>query len=288
VSELEDLGHEAPAAGLQHPPVGVSKAGEVDVYEFGERAVGLDEAGLELARRGPQGRDRRVARRRRRAPGIAEQRLAGDGVVRRGAPGGQEGLGLAGAQAVAVERGRQRRLLAPRQRRQGVGRGGGQSAGIDAAGHLGHQPAAEDQAPVHPAPTAAEQRGDARRRQVIVVGQRAHHAGLVHRAQGAARGIGLQQPGLAQHAGSVLHDHRHLRVAVARPVRQALEAVQDFIGPVGGGGDPQRQRGQPAGGIGARPAQRGQGGGQLRDRQIDDEAHRRRPSTGRTCERGDR
>jgi hypothetical protein len=54
VSELEDLSDEAPAAGLQHPPVGVGKAGEVDVHELGERTVRLDKAGLELTRRRPQ------------------------------------------------------------------------------------------------------------------------------------------------------------------------------------------------------------------------------------------
>jgi hypothetical protein len=164
VSELEDVSDEAPAAGFQHPPVGVRKAGEVDVQKLGERPVGLGEPRLELLRRRPQGRDAGVARGGRCAPGIAEQRLARDGVARGGAPGGQEGLGLAGAQAVAVERGRQRRLLAARQRGQGVGRGDGELAGIDAAGRLGHQPAAEDETPVHPAPAAAEQRGDPRRR----------------------------------------------------------------------------------------------------------------------------
>jgi hypothetical protein len=114
VGELEDLSDEAPAAGLQHPPVGVGQAGEVDVHEFGEGALGLGEARLERARRGPQRRDRRVARGGRRAAGIAEQRLARDGVVRGGAPGGQEGLGLAGAQAVTVQGGGQRRMLAAR------------------------------------------------------------------------------------------------------------------------------------------------------------------------------
>ncbi len=258
------------------------------MHECGERAVGLGEARLELARRGPQRRDRGVARRGRRTAGIAKQRLPGDGIIRGGAPGGQEGLGLAGAQAVAVQGGGQRRLFAARQRRQGVGRGGGELAGIDAAGHLGHQSAAEDEAPVDPAPAAAEERGDPRRREVIVIGQRAHHAGLVHRAQGAARGIGLQQPGLAQHVGRVLHDDRHVGEPGLAPAGQPLEAIEHLIGPVGRGGDAQRQRGQPAGRVRARPPQRGQRGGQLRDRQVDDEAHRRRPSTGRTCERGAR
>ncbi|HVQ75075.1 MAG TPA: hypothetical protein VMT79_05995 [Candidatus Binatia bacterium] len=124
VGELEDLGAEAAPAGFQDPPIRVGEAGEIHVHEGVEGAFGLREPGLEVPRRGSQGRYGGVARRGRGAARIAQQRLAGDGVVRGGAPGGQEGLGLAGAQAVAFQGRGQPRLVAARQRRQGVGRGG--------------------------------------------------------------------------------------------------------------------------------------------------------------------
>jgi hypothetical protein len=69
-----------------------------------------------------------------------------------------------------------------------------------------------------------------RGREVIVVDERADDARLVHRAERAARGIGLQQPGLAGDAGGVLHDDRHVGVAVLPPAGQALEAVLHLVG----------------------------------------------------------
>ena len=64
---------------------------------------------------------------------IAQQGLAGGGVGR-DAPGGEDGLGLARAQAVAREGVGQARLLGARERREGVGGRRGEPAVIDVRG----------------------------------------------------------------------------------------------------------------------------------------------------------
>jgi len=141
---------------------------------------------------------------------------------------------------VAQERVGQARLLRARERGETVGRGRGQPASIDVRGHDRHEPAAEREAAVDPAAPAAEEFGDLRWRERVLVGQGAHHARLVHGAHRAAGGVRLQQPGFAHHPGGVFDDDRHVRVAVARPLRQALEAIEHLVGAVAVGGDAHR------------------------------------------------
>ena len=250
---MDDLGGQAPLAGLQDSTVGIGEAREVEVEQLLEGILGLIEPGLELAGRGAQGRHGRRTRAGRGAARIAEQRLPRGGVGR-GLPGGEERLGLARAQAVARHGVRQALLVAARHGRERGGRGGGEAAGVDVRRDVGRKPAAEGQAPVHPAATAAEELDDLGRRQVIVVGQRADDPRLVHGAQGATRRVGLQQAGLADDTGSVFHDHGHVSVAVAGPAGEAFEAVEHFVGAVPRWGHAQGQRGEGARGIGARPA----------------------------------
>jgi hypothetical protein len=272
--QLNDLRGEAPLAGFLDPALGIGEAGEIERQQLVEGAFGLIEARLKCAGRLAEWRDDGVAGRRHLGPWIAQQRLAGGGVGG-DAPGGEEGVGLARAQAVAEDRVGQARLVPARERREGRGRGGGQPAGIDVAGHGWRQPTAEGDTAVDPAPAAPEQLGDLRRGELVVVGQRAHHAGLVHRAQRPAGGVGLQQPRLAHDAGRVFDDHRHVGVAGAGPGRQALETVQDLVGAVAGRRHAQGQRGQRARRIGPGPAQRRQRGGQPRDRELKHAGNRR-------------
>jgi hypothetical protein len=246
----DDLRGQAPLAGRQDPAVGIGEASEVEGQEFRERASGLIETGLELAGRRTERRDDGVLGRGDCTARIAQQRLAGDGVGR-DAPGREEGLGFARAQPVTRDGVGEARLVPARERREGVRGGGGQPAGIDVAGQRRRQPAAERQAAVDPAASPPEQLGDLDRGELVIVGQRPHHAGLVHRAQRPPRGVRLQQPGLADDAGRVLDDHRHMGVAGAGPGRQALEPIQYFVGAVAGRGDAQGQRSERARRIGA-------------------------------------
>jgi hypothetical protein len=279
--QSDDLGGQAPLAGLQDAAVRLGESGEIDAGEFLKGALGLVEARLEVARRGTEGRHGAGARGRHGAAGIAHERLAGGRVAGR-PPGSEKGLGLPRAQTVAREGVGQARLLAARQRRHAEGRGGREVAGIDLRGHIGREATAEGQAPVHPAPAAAEQLGDLGGREMIGVGQRADHPGLVHGAEGAPRGVGLEQPGLGHDADGVFDHDGHMRMAVVGPVGEALEAVEHFVGAVPGRGHAEGQRGERARGIGARPAQRRQGRGELREGEVEDEGHDGGPSTGRS------
>jgi hypothetical protein len=265
--EPDHLRGQAPLTGFQDPPVGVGEAGEVEGQQLRERTLGLIEAGLELAGRRAEGRHGGRLWRGHGAPRIAQQRLAGDGVGRH-APGLEKGLGLAGAQPVTQQRVREARLLRPRTLGEAVRRGGRELAGVDALGHGGGQAMAERQAAVDPAAPPAQQPGDLRGREVVLVDQRAHHARLVHGAERAAWGVGLEEPRLADDAGGVLDDDRHVGVAVAPPLGQALEPIEHREGAVRVGGHAQGHGRERTGGIGARAAHRRQRGGQLRDRQL--------------------
>jgi hypothetical protein len=283
--QLDDLSGEPPLAGLQSSPFGVGEAGEVERQQLVEGPLGLIEARLELARRGAQGRDRRRAGGGHGAAGIAHKRLAGRHVAGR-APGGEEGLGLPRAHPMAREGIGDTRLIPAREHGDGGGRGGREAAGIDLRGDVRCEPAAEGQAAVHPAPAAAEQLGNLGGREVIVVGERADHAGLIHGAQGPPRGVRLEQARLGDDAGGVFHDHGHVGVAGAGPAGEALEAVKHFVGTVARRRDTQGQRGEGAGGIGARPPQRRQRGGEPIERDLEHEAHGWGGSRGRSWESG--
>ena len=272
--EPDDLGGQTALAGFQDAAVGVSEAGDIEGQKLLERALGLVEAGLELPRGGAEGRHGGVARRGHRPARIAQQRLASGEVVGRDAPGREEGLGLARAQAMAGDGVGQARLLRTRERREGVRGGGREPAVIDVDGQDGREPVAEHQAAIDPAPAMTEQLGDLGRGEVVVVGQRAHHPRLVHRTQRAARRIGLEHPRFAHDPRRVLDHDGHVRVPVASPLRQALEPIEDLVGADVGRGDPQGQRRERAPALGPRAAQRRQRGGEPLDRQVEYDAHR--------------
>ena len=283
MGQLADLGGQAALAGREHALVGVGKAGEVEVQELVEGALGLAKARLELARGGAEGRDGGGARRGRGRAGVAHERRARRG-IRGYAPGGQEGLGLPGAQAVAHDGLGQLFLLAAGPAGQGEGGGGREAAVIDMRGHVGGQPPAQGQAPLYPGPPVPADLDDLRGGQVIIGHQGVDDAGFVHRARGTPRGVGLEQPrfGDDRRRGVGFHDRRDVGVALAAPAGQALEAVEDLVGAVGGRGHPQGQWGQGRGAIRARAPQGRQRGGQLRDGHLEDQAHGRGSGSGRS------
>jgi hypothetical protein len=283
---LDDLGGEPPLAGLQDPAVGIGEASEGDSQQLVEGALGLVEPRLEVPRRLPEGRDDGVARRRHGAARIAPQRLAGEAVVTRDPPGGQEHVGLARAQAVARDGLGQARLFGAREGGEALRGRRREPTRIDVRSQARREAAPEGQAALHPAAAAAEQLADLRGGELIVVRERADHARLIHRAQRAVRGIGLEQARLAHGAGCLLDHRRHVGVAVGDPARHALEPVEDLVRAVVVHGDPHGQRSERAGRIGPRPAQGRQRGGEVRDRQVKHPGHGRGSSGGSTWESG--
>jgi hypothetical protein len=281
VSQLTDMGGQAALAGREHALVGVGEAGEVEMQELVEGAFRLAKAGLELARRGTEGRDGG-----RPGRGCGRTRIAHEGLPRRGirghAPGGEEGLGLPGAQAVAHEGLGQPFLLAARHAGQGSGGGGREAAVIDMRGHLGSEPPAQGQAPLHPRAPVPTELDDLRGGQVIVGHEGVDDAGLVHRTQGAPGGVGLQQPRLGDDPRRRVgfHDHGDVGVPLPAPAGEPLEAVEDLVDAVGGRGHPQGHRRQGRGAIGARAPQGRQRGGHVLDGHLDDQAHGRPSGSG--------
>jgi hypothetical protein len=284
VREPGDLSGQTALAGFEHPAFGLGEAREVEVEEFVEGPFGLIEAGLKVAGGGPERRGGRRGRRRDH-PGIAQQRLAGQRIVRR-PPGREHSLRLARAQPVARDGVGQPLLLAARQTGERGGRRGREPAGVDVRGHLRRQAAAEQQAPLDPAAAAVEQLPELRRREAIVVGERPDDARLVHRAQRAPGRVRRQEPRLQDHARGVFEHDGHLRGPGVAPLREALEAVEHLVRPRVGRGDAQRQRGERAGAIRARAAQRRQRRRQLRDRERQHRRRHGRGSTGSTWESG--
>jgi hypothetical protein len=282
VGQLTDMGGQAALAGREHALVGVREAGEIERQELVESPLGLAEARLELARRGAERRDGGRPGRGRRRTRIAHEGLTRGG-IRGHTPGGEEGLGLPGAQAVAHDGLGQPCLLAAGHAGQGGGGGGRQAAVIDMRGHLGGEPPAQSQAPLHPGAPVPAELDDLRGGQVIVGHERVDDTGLVHRAQGAPGRVGLQQTRLGDDPRRRVgfHDHGDVGVPLAAPAGQPLEAVEDLVGPVGRGrGHPQGQRGQGRGAIGARAPQGRQRGGHVLDGHLEDQAHDRASGSG--------
>jgi hypothetical protein len=283
VGQLDDLRDEPSLAGLEHALFGVGEAGELERREFLERLLGLKEACLQFARGGAERGDRGLARRRRGGARIAQQRFARRRVTG-GPPGGEHGVGLAGAEPVPHDALGQALLLGMRQQRQGGGRGGREAPVIEVAGQLGGEPMAEGQASVHPAAPVPEDLGNLGGREMIIGGERADHARLVHRAHGAPGGVGLEQSGLAHDrgAGVVLDDHRDVGMPRVAPVGQTLEAIEDLVGAVTGRRHPQGQRGQRRAGIRAGAAERRERRGQLLNRDVEHQGHAWASDSGRS------
>jgi hypothetical protein len=270
--ELDDMSGQAPLASFQDPAFGFGESGEIDVSELIQRAFGLGEARLELARGRAQGRDGTLAGLGGGAAGIAREGLAGGGVWG-GAPGGEKRFGLAGAQAMTHDGLGHALLLARREGGQSVGDSGGEPTSVEVSSQVGGEPTTEGQPTLYPAATMPQQLGELGEREMIVVGQGADHAGFVHGAPGPPGRVGLEHSGLAHHPGGVFDHHGHVAVALAAPALQALEAIEDFVGAVGGGGHAQGQRGQGGRGIGARAPEGSERGEQSIDRDGEDRAH---------------
>lgn len=294
VSQLADVGGQPALAGVKNTLFGLGEAGEIELEgELVQGPFGVGKARLQLARGGSQGRHRRRTRWGSAAAGITHERLAGDS-VRGDAPGGKKALGLTRAQAVTDDRFRQPLLLPAGTRGHGVSDGDGEATIVEVGRELGAESTAQRQASIHPGPSPVQDLGDLRGGELIVVGEGANEADLVHGAQSASRRVGFEQSGLAHHGavGRVLHDHGHVGVPVLAPAGQTLEAIEDLVGPVAFGRHPQGQRSQRASHVRAWSPEGRERGGQPIDGHVEDAdgpgAHGRASPRARSWERGSR
>jgi hypothetical protein len=176
-------------------------------------------------------------------------------------------------------------LLGVSKRRQRRRRGGREPTIVEVTSEFRGQPMAEGQAPVDPPSPVPEELGDLGGRELIVGGEGADHARLVHRAHGALRGVGLEHAGLAHDASNsvFLNDHRDVGVPLAAPAGQTLEAIEHLVGAVSGRRrHPQGQRGQRGAGIRARAPEGSERGGQPIDGDVEDQAHGPSSASGRS------
>lgn len=136
-------------------------------------------------------------------------------------------------------------LLSVAERAQGMGEGRSDEPLGQPAGRGVGEAGADGQARLDPGRLVAEEPRDAAGGQLVLLGERADHLGLVERCQGARRGVGQeQQPLVLDGRGRALDNHWYCGRALLSPAIQTLEAVEDLEAAVGGRGDAQRQLGQ--------------------------------------------
>lgn len=114
----------------------------------------------------------------------------------------------------------------------------------------GRQTLGEDAPPCDPGRPAADPPRHGVLALVVLRDERVDHAGLVHGRRAARGRVGAQEQQLAVDRGrSLLDNHGDLTTARRHPVRQALEAVQDFERAVLPRRYPQRHLGQDGGAL---------------------------------------
>lgn len=280
-----ELGPEPAAAGGQHAPFGVGEAGEVGVKEVVEGLLDEIELRGPVGGDGPQGGGPLVGDAGLGGSRVAPERLAGD-VVRGGAVGGQERLGLPGGERVAGDDLDQAHLVRLGEGTQRERRGEREAAPVETLADLGGEAAGQDEAALDPPFLVAQQPGDGADGEAVLVGQGGGDAGLVHGAGRLGGRVGLEEPGLEGDAGSGLDDDGDLATPLGSPAGQALEAVEDLVEAVSGGGDTERLRGQGCLALRSFAAQGGQGGFEALEGEVEDEGGHGESSRGRSWKRG--
>lgn len=275
-SECLDLGLEPSPAGFQHASLDVLEAGEVEVGEFVEEPLGLVEAALEILGGRAQGRG--IAGRSASEQWIGQKRLPGGGIGSH-AVSGQEGLGGAGGERMALDRLGQARLLGFRERGQIERDRERKLARVQAHAEFGRETAGQRQSPFRPARLPPQELGDGSRGHAVVLDETPDDAGLVHGAERFSRAVGLEELGFLEDARGVFDDHGHLRLPVPLPLGQAFKAIEDLVGLLVHARDADRERRERGGGSRPRPAQGQERRAEVTDRDGEDERRHGRSSS---------
>ncbi len=117
---------------------------------------------------------------------------------------------------------------------------------VDGKSGLGREPSREGEASHHPVVPSSKQLRDRLFPELVVKAQRGHDSRLVQDRQSPGRRVGGQQRGLGvAQARQALDHHGDVRGPRAEPALQALEAVEDLVGPVLAHPDAQGELGEP-------------------------------------------
>ncbi len=184
-----DLGLEPSPAGLEHAALDVLEAGEVEVGELVEEPLGLVEAALEILGGRAQGRG--IAGGSASEQGIGQKRLPGGGIGSHSV-GGQERLGGAGGQRVALDRLCQPHLLGLGERGQIQRHGEGESSCIEAYAEFGGESAAEVETAFRPSWPPPQELGDGGGGYAVLLDEAPDDPSLVHGTEGFPGAVGLQ------------------------------------------------------------------------------------------------
>jgi hypothetical protein len=245
MAQFLDEVHDLTPARRKDALLHVGQSGKVECRQFAQRVFQRVERALDRLGRFAEGGGALIGRRRRRALGIAHERLA-RGDVGRGAVAGKKCGRLARREGVALGDAAEAFLLAGAEGAEVQCRREREAAAVQTRRQLGSQPPRERQPPLDPERAAAEELRGGRHGDPVVVDEGGHHARLVHGAGGLSRTVRLQETSLAHDAVHRLDDDRDLRATVPPPPGQTLEAVEDLEAAVVIRRDAQRKRSQIA------------------------------------------
>jgi hypothetical protein len=279
--ELTDAGEETPLAGLQHPALDIGEATEVGMDESLEGLLRSVEAPFDLGGRGAEGRGVLVAGLGSSGKRIPQQRLPAD-AVRHGPVGSHKGLGLAGGQGISGCHTGQSHLGAAIEGAELQSQRHRKPSVVETESELRGKTSGQCKTAFDPGLFSAEELRDRRRGELVLVGERGHHPGLVHGTRSPPRGIRREDTGLHGNTRYRLLHHGDLFQAFAFPATEPLESVDDLEASIRCPGHPERHGGQVDPRVGILSAERGKGGPQLVDGDEGNEAHRRGTSKGRT------
>jgi len=198
---------------------------------------------------------------------IAQERLA----IRRvgHAVGGEERLRVARRERVALDGAGQAHLLGGGEDGEGARHRERETPAVHARGEFGGEAPRQREAALDPPGRLAQELGDRRDRELVLVGKRRNHARLVHGAGGLAGRVRFEKPRLPGERVRLLDDDRDLAASVPSPQGQSLEAVEDLVGAVAERGDAQRQGRKRAFAVGVFTSQREERRLEARDRDDD-------------------
>ena len=131
---------------------------------------------------------------------------------------------------------------------EGEGHRDAEQAGVEPCGHGGSQVLGEGETLHDPAAFLLAELGDGGHAKLFLLTECQDDAGLIHGGDGGRGAVGQEQKG--QTLGSrrdLLDDDRDLLVSGGVPVLEALEAIEDFVGALGGAHDPQGESGKHRG-----------------------------------------